>query len=254
REMQAGLGQMALLSAQGSGELGSGIGASLSKGRIDYGPFQEIITTLLQAIHSKKVCTVRYRSANGTEKEYDFAPMRFLVYRESLYAEGWHVTGKGAVECLYDDATRLAVHRLKSCVMTRRGSEKLPEPPAPGNEAFGFMEGEPFSVKIRFAPAVAAYVSEREWSREQRLEQHEDGSVTLEAQMFNVPECVSWVLSFGGDAEVLEPQWLRKEVKKVIGKMRKCYAMKTNLVRTKHKLENYLGGCDESRGRDSWHF
>ena len=154
KDIQGSLNQMAAFLPRDSRTLPSGLGAAISKGRIDYTPFQDMIATLIRAIHENRVCAVRYRAAlGGKEKEYDFAPKRLLAYHESLYAEGWHVSEKGAVEVLYDDTSRLAVHRLKECVLTRRSSENVPDIPPPGTEALG--------VTVRFDASAATYVAER---------------------------------------------------------------------------------------------
>ena len=224
KDIQASLDQMAAHLPHDCLDITSGIGSTISKGRIDYTPFQAMIATLIQAIRENRVCVVRYRAAlGGKEKEYDFAPKRLLAYRESLYAEGWRVTDKGAVEILHESSLRLAVHRLKECVLTRRTSEKLPDVPPPSTEGFGIMKGEPFTVAVRFDASAATYVAERRWSDVQRVEQHADGSITLHTQMFNVPECIAWILSFGKTAEVLEPDWLRRDIKETISVMQGKY-------------------------------
>ncbi len=225
KEIQSSLDQMAAFLPSDSRDMPKGIGSTISKGRIDYTPFQDIINTLISAIRENRVCVVRYRAAlGGQEKKYDFAPKRLLAFRESLYVEGWHVNDKGNVEVLYDDTSRLAVHRLKECVLTRRTSENVPDVPPPSTEAFGVMEWEPFTVKVRFDASAATYVSERCWSDVQQIEQHKDGSITLHAQMFNKPECIAWILSFGDSAELLEPKELRRELQEIINNLREKYS------------------------------
>ena len=227
REIQASLDHMAAFLPRGEREFHGGVGAAVSKGRIDYTPFQGTIAILMQAIREARVCLVQYRAAlGGKTKEYDFAPKRLLACRESLYAEGWIVTPKGTAEALYDDPCKLAVHRFQDCVLTVRSSKDVPDIPPPSTEAFGVMEDEPFAVAVRFDASAAVYVAERQWSDRQRVEEHGDGSITLHAQMFNGDECIAWVLGFGDAAEVLEPAWLRREIKQTIGRMKARYAAK----------------------------
>lgn len=64
------------------------------------------------------------------------------------------------------------------------------------------MEEEPFEVSLRFAPEAATYAAERRWSRDQRCEMHDDGSVTLPIRTHNEAECLSWVLGFADRAQV----------------------------------------------------
>ena len=112
---------------------------------------------------------------------------------------------------VYNSPTTLALHRIKACHATRREA-RVPDIPEPDNSTFGIMEGEPFTAVVRFAAAAATYVAERQWSAQQSIELHVDGSLTLHMQGQSVPEFLSWVLSFGKTAEVLSPDWLRQEV------------------------------------------
>ena len=86
------------------------------------------------------------------------------------------------------------------------------------------MEEEPFEVSLRFAPEAATYAAERRWSRDQRCEMHDDGSVRLPIRAHNEAECLSWVLGFADRAQALAPDWLRREVKKTVYAMaRLCH-------------------------------
>lgn len=85
------------------------------------------------------------------------------------------------------------------------------------------MEEEPFEVSLRFAPEAATYAAERRWSRDQRCEMHDDGSVTLPIRAHNEAECLSWVLGFADRAQVLAPNWLRREIKKTVSAMARLY-------------------------------
>ena len=203
-----------------------GIGGRLSKGRIDYEPFAATLDCLTQAMQTRNVCTVSYRAAlHRQEKTWQYAPLRLLAYRESLFVQGYMVTYDGPVERLFDDTTLLALHRITACRVTGRSSAALPDIPAPSGEGLGIMEMEekPFEVSVCFAPEAATYAAERRWSQDQRCEMHEDGSVTLHIKAHNEAECLSWVLGFGDRAQVLAPDWLRKEVKKTVYAMARLY-------------------------------
>lgn len=85
------------------------------------------------------------------------------------------------------------------------------------------MEGEPFTATIRFSSDVATYVAERQWSSDQRIDMHDDGSIILHVQVYNVQECITWILSFGDAAEVLEPDDLREEIAETIKNLYRIY-------------------------------
>ena len=91
REMQASLSQAASFLPKNS-SLQDGIGSRISKGHIDYTPHQAFITSLIEAIRKRKVCSICYRaSLMGEDKQHSFAPKRLLAYHESMYAEGYLV-------------------------------------------------------------------------------------------------------------------------------------------------------------------
>lgn len=185
----------------------------LTKGAIDYTPFQPFLDKLLAAMRQKTVLSVEYRNIWNKTRTFDFAPVRLLRFHDTLYAEGWEVTDKGRVDRLYDTPLSLPVQRLIEVLPTRRSFAALNVPPLPEGEAFGFAMEEPFPVSVRFAPgAPSTYVRERIWSRDQRLETDASGWLVLHFTACSIYEVLSWVLSFGPQAEALAPKRLREEV------------------------------------------
>lgn len=197
------------------------ISQSQVKGCIDYTPYQDIIETLLSGIRAKRVCEIKYRSPWQTEsREYNFAPGKLTTFRDALFADGWLVTDRGTVEKKH--VITFAVHRTEEVVLTRRtfdfDSDELQRP-----NYFGFIDGEPFAVKIRFDSEVAPYVKERTWSEDQQIKEFKNGKIELEFTAQSWVEVIAWVLSFGKHAKVLKPVELKKEVKETISEMKRLY-------------------------------
>ncbi len=73
--------------------------------------------------------------------------------------------------------------------------------------SFGvFHADEPLkTVRLRFAPEAARYVTEHRWHPSQILSPQPDGSLICEMQLANLTEVQSWILSFGPRSEALEP-------------------------------------------------
>lgn len=186
---------------------------TMTRGAIDYTPFQPLLSRLLAAMRSKTVLSLRYRNRIDEERACDFAPVRLLRFHDALYAEGWMVTDKGRVERLYDSPLTLAVQRLLEATPTRRSFAALDLPPLSEDGLFGFDVEEPFTATVRFAPGAASvYVRERIWSRDQKLETDKAGRLVLHFTARNMDEVVSWVLGFGPQAEVISPERLREAV------------------------------------------
>lgn len=84
----------------------------------------------------------------------------------------------------------------------------------------------PFTAVIKFPKSAATYVGERIWSEGQRMERTPDGSLILSLKASSRAEIVSWVLSFGTNAELLEPADLREELRNISRNLSKCYGEK----------------------------
>ena len=92
--------------------------------------------------------------------------------------------------------------------------------------AFNVMIEDPVHVKIRFSPEIARYIEEREWHPSQKTKKQKDGSLLLELTVGGTLEIKRWVLSFGPQAEVLEPEALVEEIRAALENMRQIYAPK----------------------------
>jgi predicted DNA-binding transcriptional regulator YafY len=68
-------------------------------------------------------------------------------------------------------------------------------------------------VKLRFAPRVAPEVRETPRSPGQKLDAGLDGSVDLFLDLERIDEILSWVIGFGDQVEVLEPEEFRNAVR-----------------------------------------
>ncbi|MDR3176166.1 MAG: WYL domain-containing protein [Desulfovibrio sp.] len=189
--------------------------ARVSWGRIDYTPFQTHMETLLRAIPSHTVCAVEYREVEykfpdkGLQR-YEFVPVRLTAEDEALNAEGWLVTGRGRPETKHP--LTLAIHRVCSCVPTRRVLEDCP--PLPEHQgAFGLVGYEAFPVRIVFDEVFSGYIQERVWSEDQEIVALPDGRVELRFSATDSDELIGWVFSFGNGAELLEPECLRRQIR-----------------------------------------
>lgn len=80
--------------------------------------------------------------------------------------------------------------------------------------AFGLIRGEPKRVRILFDAKVARYVQRRQWHPTQRFRRAAGGGVDMTMDVHGTVEVVSWLLAFGGQAEVLDPASLRDEVRR----------------------------------------
>ncbi len=88
---------------------------------------------------------------------------------------------------------------------------------------WGVERGEDFSVKIKFSGFAAHYVQEYKWHDTQMIQEIDEDTIIYSVTTGSREEIKSWILGFGSDAEVLEPDDLREEVKEEIGEILKKY-------------------------------
>jgi len=79
-------------------------------------------------------------------------------------------------------------------------------------------------VKIKFSPRVAHIVKDTHGRRFYKMEMLPDGSMICVAETYGTKEISWWILSWGADAEVLEPDYLRQEFAKTTQAMASLYA------------------------------
>lgn len=202
------------------------VGASISKGCVDYSKFQDILNTVIRGIQTERVLTILYKSSlTSEEKTHDFAARRLVSYHDALYVWGWMVTDMGKALPRFEDPNVLPLQRFQKAELTKRSCAHLPN--GEGEEedrGFGLMDDmEQFPVSVWFGPSVGTYVAERSWSPSQKTEIHEDGSVTLHMQARSEEEVIAWVLGFGSNARLLEPKALQKRLAGITAEMAKCY-------------------------------
>ena len=189
-----------------------------SKFTKDYKGKEHIIDRLTEAMLSQRRCIAEYHSFTSDEvKKFRIAPLSFFEYNQGLYifacAEG------------YDDILTLAVERFKDVCLTSEEFE-YPEGFDPNQRleyAFGIVGGEPVEVKIWFSSEQARYIRERRWVKEQRITTRKDGSIVIRMKISGLYEVMRWVLSYGADAKVLEPESLREKMEEELRKTLKNY-------------------------------
>lgn len=76
-----------------------------------------------------------------------------------------------------------------------------------------YTGGQPQKVRLQFAPEIARLFEEVLWHQTQRIERQMDGSVIMEVRVLINVEFTSWVLSWGANVRVLEPESLREEIR-----------------------------------------
>ncbi|MBK7141156.1 MAG: YafY family transcriptional regulator [bacterium] len=83
--------------------------------------------------------------------------------------------------------------------------------------------GDPIEVLVRFTGKAAKIVSSRTHHQHEEVSPQEDGSVLYRITVRGVEEIQRWVLGFGSEAEILEPDQLRWEMSRLAQALDQLY-------------------------------
>ena len=173
----------------------------------NYAASDEVIDEIASCILDQKVCQITYHAfVDGTIKEYPVNPLHFFEHVGGLYLL--------AEITKYSALRTLAVERISKAEMTDEPYiyPKHFDPEQFLSSAFTLYFGEPESFRIRFSKDQARYIAERQWAASQQIVEQADGSIILTMETSGGYDIKKWVLSYGADAELLEPAWLREEI------------------------------------------
>ena len=83
--------------------------------------------------------------------------------------------------------------------------------------------GDWYPIKLKLSGAYAMLVKERTYGKNQTVEAIDKDTTILSVEMQNKENITSFVLGFGANCEVLEPEWLRDNLRKVIVDIKQKY-------------------------------
>lgn len=92
--------------------------------------------------------------------------------------------------------------------------------------SWGIFRGEQTQVKIKFSKEAAEFIKETLWHENQEIEKLADGNILFSVYVNGLGEIKRWVMGFGMDAEVIEPEALRKDIAQEIEKLYNTYKIR----------------------------
>ncbi len=190
-------------------------------GSKNYRPVKESIASVLTASLDKKRIRIVYVAVSTNDETSRVVdPYEVVAKNHDLYLFGY---------CHLRKALRtFAVDRIKSVELLEEKFEKEPGSIIVGQEdqSFRVMLGPAETVRIKLSSSVSYTVRERRWHHTQQIRNLKNGSVIITFQIPINYEIISWVLSYGSKALVLEPASLRIRIVQEAKGMLKRYAGK----------------------------
>ncbi len=167
---------------------------------------KEILDTVHQALMEEKQLQVRYASRTSRKSENHVLHPLGLVQRGPVI---YLLTTFNQ----YKDIRMLALHRIRSAVMLE-DTAVIPKDFSLkdyiDSGAFGFHASGNMTLVVRFTNHVAEHLQETPLSQDQQFIQEGD-YVRITATVSNNAQLRWWLRGFGADAEVIKPDFLRKE-------------------------------------------
>ena len=173
---------------------------------------------LQQAIRERCVVSIRYQSFRGGSGESEVTEREIEPYGLGFAWGAWYVH---AWCRLRQGMREFRLERMDALTLTNKTFElRQPKPALRPTQ----------TVRIRFAPQVVRWVRERQHygyrGDEVSDETEDDQGVIMRFEVEDFGEIKAWLLSWGADAEPLEPPALRELIRDEVAKMTRRY--KTN--------------------------
>jgi predicted DNA-binding transcriptional regulator YafY len=200
--------------------------AAFPPGSIDYTPHQESMRQLLRAMEESKICKIHYQSISENKpKTYFIKPLKLVSHHDTIYLHARSVKTPGKKYQEPDDDPLLAIHRFKEVELTDRVFEFPTDYDFENifNRQFGIIKDEVFEVVVELTGWGARYMSERVWSPGQKIVKKGKDKIRLTFMASSEPEVTGWLLSFGDQAKLIEPDWLVKTVSSTVDRLKVIY-------------------------------
>lgn len=178
---------------------------------------------LLRANLERQEVKIRYKSPSEPEEMLtSIYPYKILFNRRA-----WYVIGFSS---LHRQVRTFHLARIKELEFT---GNKFGDPLIFNLErhlgnAWNMLPepGKDHEIHIRFSKLVAENVSGVAWHKTQRIAKRDDGSVDFYVTVSGLSEISWWILGYGKEAEVVQPEQLRKILRLHAEEMLKIYAEK----------------------------
>jgi predicted DNA-binding transcriptional regulator YafY len=183
--------------------------------RQGFGCDASILETLRQACAEHHHVIITYEHYDqDTVWRHTIDPYQLFFKRRALYLDAYD---KGA-----GDLRVFRVNRIKQVELTGISGVMVTDYSFARRfqDTFSTFVGEgTTTVKVRFSKRIAPYIRESLWHWSQQLTALPDGGLLYEVQVSYPKEVAWWAMSWGSEAEVLEPLELRAYLADEVRKM-----------------------------------
>ncbi|ORJ61362.1 helix-turn-helix transcriptional regulator [Geothermobacter hydrogeniphilus] len=182
---------------------------------------EQVLDVVTEALFRDRCFNGSYRAAvDNREKQMLFHPLG-LVFSDAVIYLVARIDG-------YADVRHYALHRFISAELLEQPVERpdgfdLDRHIRAGRFEWPIEEGRSIRLRARFDAEISRHLEERRLSEDQAITADGDDRILLEATVLDSHQLRWWLLGFGDQVEVLEPQTLRREFQKISQRLCNIY-------------------------------
>lgn len=187
--------------------------------REGFGCQLQVLQDLHKALGERRRVVILYaRPTDAEPQPHTVDPYQIYFKRRALYLDAYCPE--------IDDyrvfrANRIHEVRPTGMIVPRRADYNFAQR---HRHSFSVFIGDTVQkVRVRFAKRIAPFIREACWHHSQQLAEQSDGSLLFEVDVNDPREVGWWVLQWGADAEVLEPESLRQELRETVERLVRVY-------------------------------
>jgi predicted DNA-binding transcriptional regulator YafY len=193
--------------------------------RKNYEKQQGILKTVNRAVEEHRVLECEYESLGKPLSVRRLEPYGIAIYRSSIYVVAVESDKKS------DEETEERLRHWKLDRFTKATAlDKWFKPDDSidlerhlGKSVGIFSGDKPAAYRIRLSALASKWIQEEPWHAEQSVEFQNDGSSILTVPAYHPMEIIPQILSYGADAELLEPKQGREAIRKMIKELAANY-------------------------------
>jgi predicted DNA-binding transcriptional regulator YafY len=192
--------------------------------REGFGCQEPVLRDLQRALHERRRIKISYQPPPAdAPREYEVDPYQMYFKRRALYLDAYCPETKDYRVFRLNRITDVQPTNMQ---FTRHADYNFIQR---HRHSFSVFVGNTVQrVRVRFKKERAPYIREACWHRSQQLTTEPDGSLLFEVEVNDPREVGWWVLQWGADAEVLEPEGLRQKLRETAERLSRLYAKAQN--------------------------
>lgn len=190
--------------------------------RKGFGCQERVLQDLQKALLEQRRVIIEYQPPPAAApKAYEIDPYQMYFKRRALYLDAYCPETK---DYRVFRLNRISDVRFTDMSFTRHAEYNFTER---HKHSFSVFVGDTVQkVRVRFSKERTPYIREACWHHSQHLTTQPDGSLLFEVEVNEPREVGWWILQWGADAEVLEPESLRRELRETAEKLIVMYGKK----------------------------